>query len=151
MKSTGKKTLYSILKGTNSHKSIKAKAEYLRAEETVPLKDILRYLFDTTLEFVFPKEDPPYEESTENNIENVLAANMRKLNVFIPNGGYDQVAMSRRELIFVQMLTQVHPDDAKLLLACNKKKSPFKGLTRKVVNEAFPGLLLDEQPEAENK
>jgi hypothetical protein len=40
------------------------------------------------------------------------------------------------------MLEGVHPEDAKVLVNMINKK-PYKSITRKVVEEAFPGLLKD--------
>ena len=48
----------------------------------------------------------------------------------------------RREQIFIGILEGVHPEDAKLVISMINKQN-IKGLTRPVVEEAFPGLLQD--------
>ena len=47
--------------------------------------------------------------------------------------------------LFIEMLESVAPADAKLLCAIKEKKLPWKGITPEIVNEAFPGLLPNEQ------
>jgi hypothetical protein len=39
------------------------------------------------------------------------------------------------------VLESIHPKEAKVLIAVKDKKLPYKGLTKKLVEEAFPGLL----------
>jgi hypothetical protein len=39
------------------------------------------------------------------------------------------------------LIEQIHPDDAELLLKMVAKKQLAKGLTKKLVEEAFPGLV----------
>jgi hypothetical protein len=38
------------------------------------------------------------------------------------------------------MLESIHPDDARVLLAMKDRKLPYKGLTPKLVAEAFPNM-----------
>ena len=48
----------------------------------------------------------------------------------------------KRESIFIGILEGVHPEDAKLVISMiNKEK--IKGLSRPVIEEAFPNLLKD--------
>jgi len=47
-------------------------------------------------------------------------------------------------MLFIEMLETIHPEDAKILLNMIQKKPPVKGLTEKVVKEAFPDLLPNE-------
>ena len=46
----------------------------------------------------------------------------------------------KREEIFIGLIEAIHPEDAKLVIAMiNKEK--LNGITKNVVEEAFPGLL----------
>lgn len=47
----------------------------------------------------------------------------------------------KRERKFIELLEVVHPDDALLVLVMVDKKSPIKGLTKKLVQEALPNLI----------
>jgi hypothetical protein len=41
------------------------------------------------------------------------------------------------------MLESIDPRDAKVLIGMKERKQPFNGLTRKLVEEAFPNLTKD--------
>jgi hypothetical protein len=43
------------------------------------------------------------------------------------------------------MLESVHPKDALILLAMKEKKLPYKGITKALIQKAFPGLVDDEE------
>jgi hypothetical protein len=49
----------------------------------------------------------------------------------------------KRERIFIGLIESVHPEDAKLVIGMVNKQKP-KGLSRPIVEEAFPGLLRDK-------
>ena len=48
----------------------------------------------------------------------------------------------KRENIFIGILEGVHPEDAKLVISMINKEKPT-GLSRPIVEEAFPKLLQD--------
>ena len=50
------------------------------------------------------------------------------------------ISQIKREQIFIGVLEAVHPKDAELVISMINKKSPVKGLTYKIAQEAFPDL-----------
>ena len=48
----------------------------------------------------------------------------------------------KRERILFEILEGVHPEDAKLVVNMINKKT-LEGISRPVIEEAFPGLLQD--------
>ena len=50
----------------------------------------------------------------------------------------------KRERLFIELLESIHPKDADLVVSMIAKKS-IKGINRKLIDEAFPGLLKDSQ------
>ena len=47
----------------------------------------------------------------------------------------------KREAIFIGLIEAIHPEDAKVVISMiNKRK--INGVTRNVVEETFPGLLI---------
>jgi len=50
------------------------------------------------------------------------------------------LTQAKRESLYIGMLESIDPDDAKVLLAMRTRKLPYKGLTQKLVAEAFPGI-----------
>ena len=48
----------------------------------------------------------------------------------------------KREKMFLDILETVHPRDADLLVGMINKDMPIKGITKKLVKEAFPDLIV---------
>jgi hypothetical protein len=55
-------------------------------------------------------------------------------------GGNPNLNQIKRESLFISVLENVHPEDAKLLLSMKEKKLPYSGLNSKLILKAFPGL-----------
>ena len=60
--------------------------------------------------------------------------------LFIENGS-PNLSQAKREMLFVGLLETIDPEDAKLLLAVKNKEIPYPTITKKLVNDAFPGFL----------
>ena len=56
----------------------------------------------------------------------------------------ESVNSIKRESIFIGILEGVHPEDAKIIIAMINKQNII-GLSRPVVEEAFPNLLQDQK------
>jgi hypothetical protein len=50
----------------------------------------------------------------------------------------------KREQLFISLLEDVDNDDAETLAQMITQK-PFKGLSKKVIQEAFPDLIVEQQ------
>ena len=48
----------------------------------------------------------------------------------------------RREGIFLNIIETMHPTESEVLIAAKDKKLKIKGLTKALINEAFPGLIV---------
>ena len=46
----------------------------------------------------------------------------------------------KRESIFIGLIEAIHPEEALLVLSMINKEKP-KGITKKVVEEAYPGIF----------
>ena len=66
----------------------------------------------------------------------------RKLKYIIQGAGGENVTKIKREQIFIQMLENVDKSDAELLCQMITQK-PMKGLTPKVINEAFGNIVTE--------
>ncbi len=97
---------------------------------------------DSKVEWNLPEGSPPYQASAAHNHPTNLLRENSKFKYFVKGGPGDKMPKYKREQIFIGMLEGVHPEDAKLVVSMiNKKK--LTGITRPVVEEAFPGLLKD--------
>jgi hypothetical protein len=56
-------------------------------------------------------------------------------------GGNPNLKQIRREFLFIQLLETLSPKEAQLMASVKDKKLPFKGISEKLVQEAFPGLI----------
>ena len=110
------------------------------------LKTILGYTFDPNVKWLLPKGNPPYKETPEGlEVHGALTSELRRMYLFVdgPTETQQKLKQQRREALFIELLESVHPDDAKLLLSMKERKLPVKGITRKLVAEAFPNLSKD--------
>ena len=122
-------------------KSTPEKIDWLRKNDNPALRSIIKYTYDKNVEFLVPNTPPPWKKNEfEDEAKSLLYKEARRLKIFIKGGGYDQLKQVKREQLFISLLEDIDNDDAELLCVMISKK-PFKGLTVKTVNEAFPGLI----------
>lgn len=122
-------------------KSTSEKIDWLRKNDNPALRSIIKYTYDKNVEFLVPNTPPPWKKNEfEDEAKSLLYREARRLKIFIKGGGYDNLNQVKREQLFISLLEDVDNDDAELLCVMISKK-PFKGLTAKTVNEAFPGLI----------
>ena len=135
--------VYEVIDKAEKAKSKKDKIEILKKNESWALKDILRGTYDSKVKWNLPKGSPPY---TPNDGAHNAPSNLLKRNVdfkyFVEGGPGNKLPSYKRESIFVGLIEAIAPEDALLVISMINKEPP-KGLTRKVVEEAFPGLLQD--------
>lgn len=124
-------------------KQIPAKIEWLKKHESMPLKMILQATYDRDrVEWLLPNVAPPWKKNEfEDQAKNLLYTEARRLKIFIKGGGYDDMNQARRETLFIQLLESIDNDDADLLAHYSIAQKPFKGLQKKTINKAFPGLI----------
>ncbi len=120
----------------------KTKAEkiaVLRSNESWALKDILKGSLDPKVKWHLPEGAPPYQPSSHSEPMASILRENTKFRYFVKNNNID-ISQIKREQIFIGVLEAVHPKDAELVISMINKKSPVKGLTYKIVKEAFPDL-----------
>lgn len=126
-------------------KTKEEKINWLRKHDSVPLKTILKFMYDPKVEFLIPDTPPPWKKNGYVGVEGMLYKETRRLRIFVKGGGYDQLDKVKREQLFISLLEDVDDKDAELLCKMIAQK-PLKGLSRAVVNEAFPDLnIIEEQ------
>lgn len=122
-------------------KTKEEKINWLRKNDNPALRIILKYTYDKSIEFLVPNTPPPWNKNEfEDEAKSLLYREARRLKIFIKGGGYDNLNQIKRESLFIQLLQDVDNDDAEILCVMISKK-PFKGLTLKTLEEAFPGLI----------
>lgn len=135
-----KKYVFEVLSDVAKAKSKADKIKLLKQNESWALKDILRGTLDTKVNWNLPEGAPPYQEADGHNHPSELQREYKQFAWFVKGGKGDKLPAFKRERLFIGLLEGVHPEDAKLVIGMINKKSP-KGVTKPVVQEAFPGLL----------
>lgn len=113
------------------------------ANLTPELKTVLKYTFHKNILFELPKGEPPYKEmeTPENWGHNRLPRELRKFQYFITGTTLNPI---KREAMFIEVLESVSPEEAKLVLMMKEKKLTYKGINRKLIEEALPEILQGE-------
>jgi hypothetical protein len=135
-------TIHEILTRASQGKTKEEKIKILRHYNAMALRDILKIGYDDTISFVFPEGAPPYTPSSEESPPSSLRRQNKRFKYFLTNVKTN-LPMVRREKMFINMLESIDPNDAKLMIAAKDKKlnGMYKGITKKLVMEAFPGLI----------
>ena len=144
-----RKALSEIIETVATQKTKAARVEALQKHDHVALRQILGMALDPRIEWDLPEGRPPFKSNpVEKDLEGHLYNEMRKMYIFLkaPNPIFGDecnrnLKPERREWLFIQFLESLSPDDAELILCAKEKRLPVRGITAKLVNEAFPGLM----------
>lgn len=136
------KYVFEILEEVGKQRNRDDKVKILRDNESWALKDIIRGTMDSTVNWNLPEGEPPYTASAPHNHPTNLIRENVKFKYFVKGGEGDKMQKVKREQLFIGLLEGIHPEDAKVVLSMINKKN-LKGITRPVVEEAFPNLLKD--------
>jgi len=139
-----KLSLSEILEKASKLSKNQEKIDFLRQHFSQPLGIVVKYALDPNIKFVLPEGEPPYKPNDLTGQETRLYSEARKLYLFLDTCTKN-INKIRREALFIEMLENVDPKDAKLLIAMKDKKLPYKNLTLKLIKEAYPGLIEEEK------
>ena len=134
--------VYEVIEKAGSAKKKADKINILRKNDTWALKDILRGTFDSKVVWDLPEGSPPYKPSEPQSAPSNLLRRNTQFRYFAKGGVH--VNSIKRESMFIGLIESIHPKDAELVIAMINKQKPT-GISRAVVEEGFPGLLLDSQ------
>ena len=139
-----KKLIPEVLELVQKAKTNKDKVEILKTNAHPALRDILRIQFDADVVSVLPEGAPPYrkDDAPEGHSPSSLFKVHRQFKYFFKGPFANQVKPIRREGIFLNILESIHPTEADVLVAAKDRKLKVKGLTKALVDEAFPGLIV---------
>lgn len=137
-----KQYVFEVLEEMAKQRNRNDKVKVLKENETWALKDVIRGAMDSTVTWNLPTGSPPYTASAaHNHPANLLRENV-KFQYLVKGGSGDKMSKVKREQIFIGILEGVHPEDAKLVISMINKEKIY-GLSRPIVEEAFPNLLRD--------
>lgn len=135
-----KKGIGEIIKEVKDAKSVGEKIRILQREDNRELRGLLELTYDNRLTWALPEGNPPYkplDKSFDN--QGMLYSEMRRMYIFLE--GKANVSQARREQLFIEILEQLDPDDAALLIEAKDRK--IKGVSKNVVKQAYDDFLTD--------
>lgn len=133
------KLISTILEEVSKVSKRDGKIEVLRANRTnEALVAVLQAAFDERIIFELPDGKPPYKVA-DDMVDNTagLYREFRKFYIFTKNRKSANMKPMKREQLFIELLESIHPKEAELVLAMKEKKIPYKGVTKKLIQEAY--------------
>ena len=137
-----KPTVAEVLDAVHKQKTKAKKIDVLREYDSKALRYCLIWNYDESLKSALPEGEVPYKQNESPTLESQskLASEYRTLYNFIEGGNYD-INSTRREVLFIQLLESLSPDEAELLCLVKDKKLAKKyRCSFPVVTEAFPDI-----------
>ncbi len=133
-------SLSEIVRKAQSIEDEDQKVEWLKKNDSTPLRQILICLYDTDrLSFWCPRT-ASYTPSVHLDSQGMLYRQVRKLQYIIEGEQEMNISQYKREWIFIEMLESVDAEDALLLIDVLKQK-PLTGLSVNVINKAFGEII----------
>jgi len=131
--------VHEILDQVVKLKKVEEKVAFLHKHNSQVLRDFLKITYDPTVKWLVPDGEPPYTPCEPHNAPSDLRRRISDLTLCIAPRG-NQVAPMKRETVFIGVLEAIHPEDARAIVEHALPHKPVKGLTPKVVAQAFPKL-----------
>lgn len=140
--------IYELLERISDKETKAEKIEELRRSRDNPtFMLLLKMSFDPNLEWKIPKSPHPYKPSQDFDQQGMFYSSMKTICRSLictpqsPNIPDTPKGRERVQRTWLSILESLHPKDALVLIAVRDKKPLAKGLTQKLVEEAFPDLL----------
>jgi len=150
-------SLHEIFEEVGKETKISEKVKILQSWDSPAVRAVLRGAYDPTIKWLVPNTKPPF---TVNDVEDWGLAPLR-LDVEVLNqiskyvsrqnsdGVWDtgiELQQTRREQFFIEFIEGLHSTEVEIVFGMVKRKLPYKGVTPKLANQAFPGLIPDGTP-----
>lgn len=121
------------------------KVTILKRNDNAALRTVLAVIYDKEhYEWYFPKSVPEYKPSVISESHGLLYREIRKMQYFLKGYSGDNLNPIRREALFIQMMESIDANDAKIMEHCLLQR-PIKGITKAVVEEAYPNLFIKKK------
>jgi hypothetical protein len=134
-----RKMFAEILKDVSEAPDFEDKVMILQNNNQPVVRQLLLAALDPNVKFDVIV--PSYKENDEPDgyASNTLYIEHRRLYVFMDS--YRQVSPQRKSALLGQILESIDPSDAVALINIIKKDLSSYGITKELVNAAFPGLV----------
>ena len=138
-----KKLISEVLTEASKLSKKEERVAFLRNNRSPALFDILRIAFDDDVVTVLPSGAPTYrkDDAPAGYEYTSLHRAHRRFKYFFKGPIANSVQPLRREGMFLSLLESLHGEEAELLIAAKDKSLKYKGITKKLVQDAFPNLI----------
>lgn len=138
------KNLYEVFEEFEKAPNRESRIAVLRNNDSYALKCVLNGAFNPYIRYVF-EDIPPYRKSDSPPGMGYSSIHQELGRVYlfeVNNPRVDpNLSLERKKVILAQMLESLEEKEAKVFAGMIEKRLKVKGLTYKLVQEAFPGLL----------
>ena len=134
-------TCHEVLQTASKIRVKKERVAFLQAHSALHIRNVLRGAFDDSIQWDLPEGKPPYEMSSDGFRH--MRRTTDQLKYFVVGGPGENMAMAKKQKIFISMLENLPPEDADVIIAMKDKKlhELYPGITLEIVNQAFPKLI----------
>jgi hypothetical protein len=132
--------VFEIFERFAEKKTRKEKIQYLKDNGIPAVRDVCRGIYDERLQFIIPEGKPPYTPNRPESVPSSLRRKHRDFGRYVKGAKSDGQPKYVIEKKYIQLLESIHAEDAEIVIDMVVRKAP-KGLTKKIVEEAFPTLL----------
>lgn len=140
------KNLYEVFDQFKAQTTREDKINVLRNNNTYALQCVLRGAFHPNIRYVID-EIPDYRKSDSPAGMGYSSIAQELDRMYLLEQGHPrtspQLTLERKKVILAQMLEVLEEREADILAGMVMKRLPVEGLTYKLVQETFPGLLPD--------
>ena len=140
------KNLYEIFDEFQQRTKREDKLAVLRYNNCYALQCVLRGAFDPRIKYMI-EEMPAYRPSDSPIGMGYSSIALELDRIYLLEQNHPKappnLTQQKRKQILIQMLEALEAKEAEILAGMVMKRLPVKGLTYKLVQEAFPGLLPD--------
>ena len=140
-----KPTIPEIFEKASSLKARKDKIAYIKEAAALypAFRDVLRINFDQDVVSLLPEGEPPYtkDDAPHGHEYQILHKGYRMFQYFFKGGKGSMLQPMKRETMFVNLLETLHAEEAELLVLAKDSKLKYKGITKKLIQDALPGLI----------
>jgi len=117
---------------------------FLQKNKSPGLTDILRINYDDSIVSVLPEGAPSYkqDDAPKGYEYTVLNKAYTQFKYYFKGPVSSGMKPLKREGLFLNLLESLNVEEAELLISAKDKKMKCKGITKRLVNDAFPGLIV---------
>jgi hypothetical protein len=148
------KFTYEILREVDKITDKQERANYLRQNATLALKEMININFNKEIVLLLPEGAPDVERKETLHDGATLNYEMKKMYLFV-KGGRDDLSTIKRESLWLNLLTSLDPEEADDLTKMKDKKlqEKYKNLTHEVAHLAFSEFVRPptNKPARDNK